>query len=131
MKFAALFVVGLLAAGCVNGYGTTAPGGYSATPAATTTGTILTGKNDMTLYVFDMDTPNTSNCGAACTVKWPPFVASTAAAGTRPDLTIITRADRTLQWAKDGQPLYYWAGDKAPGDTKGDGIGGVWHIARS
>jgi len=29
-----------------------------------------------------------------------------------------------------GQPLYDFAGDAAIGDTKGDGIGGNWHVLR-
>jgi len=28
-----------------------------------------------------------------------------------------------------GQPLYYFSGDQAAGDAKGDGVGGVWSIA--
>jgi len=35
-----------------------------------------------------------------------------------------------MQWAKDGAPLYFWIGDSATGDTNGDGVGGVWHIAK-
>ena len=31
---------------------------------------------------------------------------------------------------KDSAPLYFWIGDTAPGDTNGDGVGGVWHIAK-
>jgi len=26
----------------------------------------------------------------------------------------------------DGHPLYYFKADSAPGDTKGQGVGGVW-----
>jgi predicted lipoprotein with Yx(FWY)xxD motif len=26
-------------------------------------------------------------------------------------------------------PLYYFAGDKAPGDTVGQGVNGVWYVA--
>jgi predicted lipoprotein with Yx(FWY)xxD motif len=27
-------------------------------------------------------------------------------------------------------PLYLWQGDKKPGDITGDGVGGVWHLAK-
>ena len=32
--------------------------------------------------------------------------------------------------AYDGHPLYTFVEDKAPGDIKGDGKGGVWHVAK-
>ena len=41
------------------------------------------------------------------------------------------RADGTRQVTYDGHPLYYFAGDKAPGDVKGQGIhnfGGGWYV---
>jgi predicted lipoprotein with Yx(FWY)xxD motif len=34
-----------------------------------------------------------------------------------------------MQVAYDGAPLYYYAGDTAAGDTKGQGMGEVWFIA--
>ena len=32
----------------------------------------------------------------------------------------------TYQWAMKGMPLYFFAGDGAKGDAKGDGVKGVW-----
>ena len=32
-------------------------------------------------------------------------------------------------WAYKGWPLYLWIKDTKPGDTTGDGVGGVWHTA--
>ncbi|HGG05709.1 MAG TPA: hypothetical protein ENK28_09650 [Aliiroseovarius sp.] len=29
-----------------------------------------------------------------------------------------------------GQPLYLYAGDSKPGDINGDGVAGVWHLAK-
>ncbi|HDR9764226.1 TPA: hypothetical protein QDC44_008515, partial [Burkholderia cepacia ATCC 25416] len=34
------------------------------------------------------------------------------------------------QWAYRGRPLYRWKQDRKPGDAGGDGIGGMWHVAR-
>ena len=29
-----------------------------------------------------------------------------------------------------GKPLYLFVKDTKPGDTSGDGVGGVWHLAK-
>ena len=34
-----------------------------------------------------------------------------------------------MQWTYDDMPLYLWVKDAVPGDTTGDGVGGVWHAA--
>jgi predicted lipoprotein with Yx(FWY)xxD motif len=40
------------------------------------------------------------------------------------------RDDGRLQWARDGKPLYFFAGDAQPGDARGDGMSGAWHVLR-
>lgn len=45
-------------------------------------------------------------------------------------LATITRADGTTQVTYDGHPLYYYAADVQAGDTNGEGVGGVWHVAK-
>ena len=42
--------------------------------------------------------------------------------------TLVARSDGTLQWAYDGKPTYFYAGDAVAGDMSGDGAGGVWHV---
>ncbi len=83
----------------------------------------------MTVYTFRKDAENVSNCYDDCAVKWPPFL---AAEGAEPEgaLTVIERKDDTYQWALNGKPLYFWAGDTAKGDATGDGVGGVWDVVR-
>jgi predicted lipoprotein with Yx(FWY)xxD motif len=96
-------------------------------------GTVLTGPNGMTLYTFDRDTPGVSNCNGNCAAAWPPLPASgtpTAPAGVGGTLTVITRADGSQQVAYNAQPLYFYAEDQQPGQTTGDGVGGVWHVAK-
>ncbi|MEL7343954.1 MAG: hypothetical protein AAFN59_03725 [Pseudomonadota bacterium] len=104
-----------------------------AAPIATTDsriGEVVTAADGgMTLYTFRKDTAGTSNCDGGCARSWPPFFAASGAKAEG-DLTIITRNDGKAQWALDGQPLYFWAADRKPGDVTGDGVGGVWDAAR-
>lgn len=91
---------------------------------------IVSAKSGMTLYTFRNDTKNTSNCYDDCAQAWPPF---TASASARADgaLGIIERKDGSRQWALNGKPLYFWAGDQQRGDVTGDGVGGVWDAVRN
>ena len=90
--------------------------------------TVLTDANGMTLYTFDKDEAGKTNCYDDCAVKWPPAMAA-ADAKAEGDFTIVDRTDGTKMWAYKGMPLYLWIQDKAVGDTTGDGVGGVWHLA--
>jgi predicted lipoprotein with Yx(FWY)xxD motif len=89
---------------------------------------VLTGANDMTLYIFDKDEPGVTNCNDDCAVNWPPLFVE-GDAQPEGDFTIVERTDGTRMWAYKGWPLYYWISDTAPGDITGDGVGGVWHLA--
>lgn len=92
-------------------------------------GEVYADANHMTLYVFDNDEPGVSNCDGECAVNWPPLAAPADAVATG-DFAPIRRSDGTMQWALKGQPLYLWVKDQKPGDVTGDGVGGVWHVAR-
>ena len=91
---------------------------------------ILADASGRTLYTFDKDASNKSNCNDGCVANWPPFLVKE---GDRTPATfnVITRDDGTKQWAVDGKPLYFFAADVQAGEAKGDGIGGVWHAIRS
>lgn len=95
-------------------------------------GTVLTGTNGMTLYTFTRDTPGVSNCNGNCAAAWPPLMASgtPVAAGVGGTLSVITRADGGQQVAYNDQPLYFYAEDQQPGETTGEGVGGVWYVAK-
>lgn len=87
---------------------------------------VLTNSSGFSLYTFDRDQPNLSNCYGPCAAKWPPvFADSTVADGK---FTTTKRKDGSLQLQYKQQPLYLWVGDKAPGQTNGDGVKNVWHI---
>lgn len=92
-------------------------------------GTILTDGAGMSLYVFDKDTAAVSNCYDDCAMKWPPLEAKRAAM-PQGEFGIIIRADGSRQWTHKGLPLYTWFKDAAAGDITGDGVKGVWHLAR-
>ena len=84
----------------------------------------------MTLYIFDEDTAGISTCYDGCAASWPPLLASDGDMPQGQGFALVARNDGASQWAKDGAPLYLWIGDTVPGDTNGDGVGGVWHIVR-
>ncbi len=95
-------------------------------------GLFLTDGTNRTLYAFANDTKDASNCSGSCVQNWPPFTAQgqpQADTGINASLLgTITRADGATQVTYDGHPLYYFVGDKNPGDIKGQGINGVWHV---
>lgn len=93
-------------------------------------GTVLASPRGMTLYTYDKDQPDVSNCTGKCAGHWPPIKAS---ASDKPsgDFTVIKRSDGTLQWAYDGKPVYGYADDKKAGDVNGDGEMGAWHVVKA
>jgi predicted lipoprotein with Yx(FWY)xxD motif len=76
-------------------------------------------------------------CEGSCTATWPPYIAGgvpAAADATLNDLSTallgtVTRPDGGSQVAYHGRALYLFAGDKAAGQTRGEGsaqAGGTW-----
>lgn len=90
---------------------------------------LLTDATGRTLYVFDKDSADKSNCNGQCAGLWPPFAAPEGAAA-KGEYSVVTRDDGGKQWAYQGKPLYYFASDAKPGDALGDGVKGVWHVVR-
>jgi predicted lipoprotein with Yx(FWY)xxD motif len=89
----------------------------------------------MTLYTFDHDSPcsETTACVGSCPANWPPLTAAddpVAAPGVTGQLDTIERDDGTRHVTYKGNRLYRSSLDTAPGDTNGDGVAGVWHVAR-
>ena len=103
---------------------------YAEAPVKVADG-MITSNNGMTLYVFDKDTAGSgkSVCNGPCMALWP-VLAATAGDAPSGSYTIITRDEGAKQWAYKGKPLYYWSGDKKPGDKTGDGYVNAWHIAK-
>jgi predicted lipoprotein with Yx(FWY)xxD motif len=130
------------AAAAADPYGGGSASATSAAPAAATNaslataestlGTILVDAEGMTVYLFTKDTGGSSVCNGDCAVAWPPVPATgDDTAGTGVDaakLGSITRDDGTQQLTYAGKPLYYYAADNAPGDTKGQDVNDVWYV---
>ncbi len=95
-------------------------------------GLFLTDNADRTLYAYANDTKDNSTCTFACAEDWPPFIAhATPQAPSNINASLLTtfkRPDGTLQVEYDGHPLYYFSGDRNPGDVNGQGIANVWHV---
>ncbi len=96
-----------------------------------TLGTYVTGPNDMTLYTYGKDEKNESYCTGKCVTVWPPYLVSGETPSAMPaHMGTFKRDDGSMQYTWDGKPLYYYSGDKKAGDTIGDGVGGIWHVAK-
>lgn len=98
-----------------------------------TLGAFVTGKDGMTLYLFTSDTGGASACSGDCAAAWPPLTVASASdvaagSGVTGALASITRDDGTLQVTLGGLPLYYYSGDKAAGDTTGQGLFSKWYL---
>lgn len=98
----------------------------------TKSGYVLAEGNGDTVYTDSQDQPGSGKpaCTGGCLSAWPavqgkPFTGSgVQLAGT---IGSITRPDGTTQATYNGSPLYTYAADTAPGQTSGNGEGGVWH----
>ena len=102
-------------------------------------GTLISGANNRTLYVFKPDEKSTpaheklSTCNGACAAVWPPVLATTTpAVSGKANAALIgltTRSDGTKQVTYNGMPLYYYAADTKAGQATGnhlkDGFG-LW-----
>ena len=114
---------------------TSSTGSVIKTATATVNGasvTILTNAQGLTLYYRTSDAPPSTVCSGGCAGAWPPLVMSGSSAPTSTTslsgkLTIVADANGN-QVEYNGHPLYTYSGDTGPGQTTGEGVGGVWHI---
>lgn len=103
--------------------------------AKSTLGSILVDARGRTLYLFEADTPATSNCSGTCASIWPPLTSTASPhAGTgvtAVKLGTIARAGGERQVTYNGHPLYTYAGDTKAGATTGQGLdqfGAEWYV---
>jgi predicted lipoprotein with Yx(FWY)xxD motif len=108
------------------------PAGSTISVAQTPVGKALVDANGRTLYLFVGDTPNVSRLSVAGRAVWPPFTSATLPAATGGvSATGIGTISGTHQITYQGHPLYYYVGDKAPGQIAGQGLnefGARWYV---
>ena len=93
----------------------------------------LVDANGKTLYYFANDMVGKSNCSGQCSVIWPPFFVSTVSVSgslNATDFGQIKTSSGADQTTYQGWPLYYFSGDKSPGDTNGQGFQNIWFVAK-
>ena len=94
-------------------------------------GDYQTDASGMSLYTFDKDTKDTSNCTGTCLTNWPPYLVKGDAPSSLPNYVgTMERSDNSVQYTWNDKPLYYYIGDKKAGDITGDGVGKTWHLAK-
>lgn len=101
--------------------------------ASTSLGQVVVDGNGMTIYQYDKDTQNSgkSTCTGQCAAAWPAVETDSATPnvqGVTGKVGTIAGVDGKKQVTLDGWPLYLYAPDKNPGDTSGQGVGGVWWV---
>lgn len=92
-------------------------------------GQLLVDGNGLTLYGFTKDTDGSPTCDKACADAWPPAIVSGEQLPAGLDakvFSVVKRPDGRNQLKAGKWPLYRFAGDAAPGETNGQGSGGVW-----
>jgi len=89
------------------------------------------------LYAFTRDPRGRSVCTGACAAAWPPYVIR---GRLRPGestsarlLGTTRRSDGSRQVTYAGRPLYYYVGDREPGEVRCQnvfGFDGLWLVVR-
>jgi predicted lipoprotein with Yx(FWY)xxD motif len=101
-------------------------------------GRILADGHGQALYLFTADKGKASTCAGDCATAWQPYIvkkAPTAISGAKPGLVgAIRRSDGKLQATYAGHPVYYYEGDRSPGEVNCQAaveFGGYWYVVRS
>ena len=106
-------------------------GGSSVGVADSAVGPILVDPSGLTLYMFTKDVDGESTCAGECLANWPAAVVE-----GEPDVgdldaslfSTVASTDGATMLKVGDWPLYTFAGDAAPGDMNGQGVGGVWWV---
>ena len=114
-------------------------GGVSFPPVGTTVmvvqrsaiGYVLAEASGQVVYIYGKDSKGGApTCTGSCATTWPPVtgVPKAGPADTFPGtFSVVKGAGGVEQITYNGLPLYVFAGAK-PLTTKGNGLGGAWHV---
>jgi predicted lipoprotein with Yx(FWY)xxD motif len=98
-------------------------------------GRVLFDGRGRALYLFTRERTRTPRCYGACAEAWPPFLTAgrpSARKGARPSLLgTVRRRDGRRQVTYRGRPLYYYVGDRRPGQILCQDVvefGGRWLV---
>jgi predicted lipoprotein with Yx(FWY)xxD motif len=106
---------------------------------SSTFGMVLAASNEHTLYRYTPDSKGVNRCSsnATCNKFWPALlvkagVRPTAGEGASSSLVGTMKAAHGMaQVTYAGYPLYFFAGDKAKEQTKGQGFEGKWYVVNT
>jgi predicted lipoprotein with Yx(FWY)xxD motif len=102
--------------------------------AHTKDGKVLVGANGHSLYTFQIDTKNHSNCKGTCLKHWFPATSTAkpkAGAGVGAAHLGTTSKGQVTYY---GHPLYTFVSDKKAGQVKGEDLfasGGYWSLTNA
>ena len=112
--------------------------GPAVTVRSSSFGRILFDGRGFVLYGFTKDLRGRSVCSGRCAASWPPYIVrSKPTAGPGVDAKLLgttRRADGKLQATYAGRPLYYYVGDRSPGQILCQNVrefGGLWLVVRA
>jgi len=102
-------------------------------------GTILVSSTGRTLYRYTIDGKRVNRCSgnATCAKYWPALLVkaganpTVGAGATAALLGTIKAAHGMRQVTYAGFPLYFFAGDTAAGQTKGQGFESQWYVVNT
>jgi predicted lipoprotein with Yx(FWY)xxD motif len=103
------------------------------TTSDTDLGTVLVDAEGRTLYGFTKDTAGAPTCSGGCATAWPAVKVEgdVLPEGLDPKVFSVVDAVGGGKQLKAGKwPLYRFSGDAAPGETNGQGSGGVWFVVK-
>ena len=92
---------------------------------------VVTGTG-LTVYIYlpDQTHPSETTCTGDCANDWPPILSTSSnpkiSGIDRSRVGSVTRPDGTRQLTLNGYPLYRFAADQSPGDTRGESVGNTW-----